>query len=156
MHFKAQDLKIDSDVEVLIAKGINRFRVRGAGSRFVHGGASLQETIIPLLDITKGREDTVRQVEIDIIQSHNRITTNALPIEFVQKEPVSEKVLPIQIKAFIRAKDSKVLSDTFTFNFDFTGEEHRQRARRFVFQMVSEASQSYRNQTVDLVFANTY
>ncbi|NLA16133.1 MAG: BREX-1 system phosphatase PglZ type A [Bacteroidales bacterium] len=151
MHFKAQDLKIDSDVELLIAKGINRFRVRGAGSRFVHGGASLQETIIPLLDITKGREDTVRQVEIDIIQSHNRITTNALPIEFVQKDPVSEKVLPIQIRAFIRAKDGKVLSDTFTFIFDFTGEEHRQRARRFVFQMVSEAGLSYRNQTVDLV-----
>ena len=80
MWFKAKDLMIESDVDVLIAKGINRFRVRGAGSRFVHGGASLQETIIPLLDISKGREDTVRIVEVDIIQSHNRITTNSLPV----------------------------------------------------------------------------
>ncbi len=151
MHFRASDLMIDSDAEVLIAKGINRFKVKGAGSRFVHGGASLQETIIPLLDISKGREDTVRTVEIDIIQSHNRITTNSLPVEFVQKEPVSEKVLPLELKAFIEAKDDKVLSDVFHFIFDFTGDEHRQRAKRFVFHMVADAAHSYRNQTVDLV-----
>ncbi|HZJ80037.1 MAG TPA: BREX-1 system phosphatase PglZ type A [Dysgonamonadaceae bacterium] len=151
MFFKANDLMIDSDLEVLIAKGINRFRVKGAGSRFVHGGASLQETIIPLLDISKGREETVKPVEIDIIQSHNRITTNSLPVEFVQQEPVSEKVLPVEIKAFIQAKDGKVLSDLFTFIFDFTGDEHRQRSKRFVFHMVSDAANSYRNQMVDLV-----
>lgn len=151
MHFKAKDLMIQSDVDVLIAKGINRYRIKGAGSRFVHGGASLQETIIPLLDITKGREDTVREVEIDIIQSHNRITTNSLPIEFVQQEPISEKVLPIEIRAFIQAKDGKILSDQFNFIFDFTGDEYRQRAKRFVFHMVSEAAGTYRNQMVDLV-----
>lgn len=151
MHFKARALMIDSDAEVLIAKGINRFRVKGAGSRFVHGGASLQETIIPLLDISKGREDTVRTVEIDIIQSHNRITTNSLPVEFVQKEPVSEKVLSLEVKAFIQAKDGKVLSDQFQFIFDFTGDEHQQRAKRFVFHMISDAAHSYRNQMVDLV-----
>ncbi len=151
MWFKAKDLMIESDVDVLIAKGINRFRVRGAGSRFVHGGASLQETIIPLLDISKGREDTVRIVEVDIIQSHNRITTNSLPVEFVQKEAVSEKVLPLELKAFIEAKDGKVLSDVFSFKFDFTGIEHNQRAKRFVFHMVSDAAHTYKNQMVDLV-----
>lgn len=151
MHFKAKDLMIQSDADVLIAKGINRYRIKGAGSRFVHGGASLQEIIIPLLDITKGREETVREVEIDIIQSHNRITTNSLPVEFVQQEPISEKILPIEIRAFIQAKDGKVLSDIFSFIFDFTGDEYRQRAKRFVFHMIAEAAGVYRNQMVDLV-----
>ncbi len=151
MYFKAKDLVIDSDADVLIAKGINRFRVKGAGSRFVHGGASLQETIIPLLDITKGREETVKIVDVDIIQSHNRITTNSLPIEFVQKEPISERVLPIELKAFIEARDGKVLSDVFSFRFDFTGSEHNQRAKRFVFHMISDAANDYKNQMVDLV-----
>lgn len=151
MHFKASDLYLDSDAEVLIAKGINRFKVKGAGSRFVHGGASLQETIIPLLDISKGREETVRQVEIDIIQSHNKITTNALPVEFIQKEAISEKILPIEIRAFIQAKDGKDLSNSFNFIFDFTGSEFRQRSKKFVFQMISEASSQYKNQMVDLV-----
>lgn len=151
MHFKAADLGIDSDCEILIAKGINRFKVKGAGSRFVHGGASLQETIIPLLDISKGREETVQPVEIDIIQSHNKITTNSLPIEFVQKEAISDKILPVEVQAFIQAADGKVLSDTFSFNFDFTGSEHRQRSKKFVFHMVSEASHAYRNQMVDLI-----
>ncbi|NLN95591.1 MAG: BREX-1 system phosphatase PglZ type A [Bacteroidales bacterium] len=151
MHFSSDDLYLESGVEVLIAKGINRFKVKGAGSRFVHGGASLQETIIPLLDISKGREETVRQVDVDIIQSHSRITTNSLPVEFVQKEPVSDKVLPREIKAFIQADDGKILSNTFQFIFDFTGSEHRQRAKRFVFHMTSEASHKYRNQTVKLI-----
>ena len=103
------------------------------------------------MDISKGREDTVRTVEIDIIQSHNRITTNSLPVDFVQKEPVSEKVLSLEVKAFIQAKDGKVLSDQFQFIFDFTGDEHQQRAKRFVFHMISDAAHSYRNQMVDLV-----
>lgn len=151
MQFKTEDLFIGSSGEVLIAKGINRFRVKGAGSRFVHGGASLQETVIPLLDIYKGREETVRQVEVDIIQSHNKITTNSLPIVFIQEDPVSEKILPVEIKAFIQAGDGKQLSDTFTFNFSFTSEEYRQRSEKFVFHMYPEAASSYRNQTVHLV-----
>lgn len=151
LHFSAKNLKIDSPVDILIAKGINRFKVKGAGSRFVHGGASLQETLVPVLDISKGREETVRHVDIDIIQSHNRITTNSLPVEFIQKEPVSEKILPIEIKAFIQAKDGKILSDIFSFIFDFKGKEHQQRSKQFTFHMSSEAGHSYRNQTVDLV-----
>src|SRR5690625_242061 len=151
MHFKAKNLNIDSPVEVVIAKGISRFKVKGAGSRFVHGGAGILETLVPVLDITKGREDTVHPVEIDIIQSHDKITTNSLPIEFVQKEAISEKVLPVEIRAFIRAKDGKILSDTFSFIFDFTGKEHRQRSKQFTFHMSSEAGHSYRNQTVDLI-----
>ena len=151
MSFKSNDLFIDSDVDVLIAKGINRYKVKGAGSRFIHGGASLQETIIPLLDITKGREETVKTVEVDIIQSHNRITTNNLPIEFVQSEPVGEKVLPIEIRAYIEAKDGKVLSNVFTYIFDFTGDENRQRSKQFTFHMISDAADNYRGQMVELV-----
>lgn len=150
-YFKMEDLGIDTKGDVLIAKGINRYKVKGAGSRFVHGGASLQETIIPLLDISKGRDTTVRTVEIEIVQSHNKITTNSLPIEFIQKEAISERVLAREIKAFIQAEDGKVLSDVFNFNFDFTGAEFRQRSKRFVFHMISEAATKYRNQTVDLV-----
>src|SRR5699024_7827356 len=107
--------------------------------------------IIPVLDVYKGREETVRQVEVGIIQSHNKITTNSLPIEFIQEDPVSEKILPVEIRAFIQAEDGKQLSDTFTFNFSFTSEEYRQRSEKFVFHMYPEAATSYRNHTVHLV-----
>src|SRR5699024_6074723 len=83
--------------------------------------------------------------------SHNKITTNSLPIEFIQNEPIAEKVLPVEIQAFIQAGDGEVLSNVFHFIFDFTGKEHRQRAKKFVFHMHSDAADAYRNQMVDLV-----
>jgi len=41
-HFTAEQLYLSGDAEVLIPKSINRIRIKGAGSRYVHGGASLQ------------------------------------------------------------------------------------------------------------------
>jgi hypothetical protein len=46
-------------VEVQIPKSINRLRLKGSGSRFVHGGASLQEVVIPVLKINKKRQSDV-------------------------------------------------------------------------------------------------
>ena len=44
-HFTAEQLNLAGDAEVLIPKSINRIRIKGAGSRYVHGGASLQEIV---------------------------------------------------------------------------------------------------------------
>ncbi|WP_295671437.1 PglZ domain-containing protein, partial [uncultured Mucilaginibacter sp.] len=55
------------DTETLIPKSINRIRIQGAGSRFVHGGSSLLEIVIPVLEINKARKNDIEQVDIDII-----------------------------------------------------------------------------------------
>lgn len=151
MKFKATDLNIQSDAEVIISKGINRFRVKGAGSQFVHGGASLQEIIVPCLEITKTRENDTRQVEIDTIQSISKVTTNLLPVEFIQNEPVSDKVLPIQIKAYLKASDDQIISDTLTYHFDSSDEELRNRSKKHTFQLASDAGTKYRKQMIELI-----
>ena len=51
--FTSEELNIKGDFEVLFPKSINRLRKKGAGSRFVHGGISLQEIIIPVINVTK-------------------------------------------------------------------------------------------------------
>ena len=45
--FSAKALSIESDLDSLITKSIKRLRVKRSGSRYVHGGAALQE-----IDIT--------------------------------------------------------------------------------------------------------
>ncbi|MGK9626037.1 hypothetical protein O6382_24425, partial [Salmonella enterica subsp. enterica] len=45
--FAASQLNLSGDVMALLPKSINRLRIKGAGSRFVHGGATLQEIVIP-------------------------------------------------------------------------------------------------------------
>lgn len=149
--FKSEQLDIKLGVDVLIPKSINRLRIKGAGSRFIHGGASLQEIVIPLVKITKTRQDTTTQVDIDIIKSTDRITTNILAVSFIQKEAVSEQVLPRSIRAFIRAEDGEELSDQFKYNFDIEEGSERQREVKHRFQLSSKASGKYKNQRVLLV-----
>ena len=149
--FKGAQLGIKSEVDVLITKSINRLRIKGAGSRFIHGGASLQEIIVPLVKITKTRQDTTTQVDIDIIKSTDRITTNILAVSFIQTDSVSEQVLPRTIRAVIRAEDGEDLSDQFRYNFDIEEGSERQREVKHRFQLSSKASGKYKNQRVQLV-----
>ena len=149
--FKGEDIGLQQGVDVLIPKSINRLRVQGAGSRFVHGGATLQEVTIPLIKISKKREDTTRQVEVDIIQTTDRITSNLLVVSFIQSEVISEVVQPRTIKAELFAEDGTSLSDSFKYDFDFAEGSERQREVRKTFTLNSKASGQYKNQRVKLL-----
>jgi uncharacterized protein (TIGR02687 family) len=149
--FKGANIGLTEDVDVMVTKGINRLRVKGAGSRYVHGGASLQEIVVPLIKVSKKREDTTSQVEVDIIKSTDKITTNILAVSFLQKELVTNKILPRQIRAFIKADDGTVLSDYFNYTFDATEGSERQREVKHRFQLSSQASGKYKNQRVSFV-----
>ncbi|MEA5259169.1 BREX-1 system phosphatase PglZ type A [Arcicella aquatica] len=150
-QFKGADLGIASDIDVLIPKSINRLRIKGAGARFIHGGASMQEIIIPVIKITKIRQNTTTQVEVDIIKSTDRITTNILSVSFIQTELVSEQVLPRAIRASIYAEDGELLSDQFRYNFDIQEGTERLREVKHSFQLSAKASNKYKNQRVKLV-----
>lgn len=149
--FNGKNLGLNSDVDILIPKSINRLRVKGAGSRFVHGGASLQEIIVPVLDVSKKRKDTTKQVGVELIKSTDKITTNLLAVTFIQTELCSEKVLSRQIRAYIKAEDETQLSDVFNFIFDIEEGTERERAVRHRFQLSAAASGKYKGQRVTLV-----
>jgi uncharacterized protein (TIGR02687 family) len=149
--FKADFSGINSDVDILIPKSINRLRIKGAGAKFVHGGASMQEIVIPLIKVSKKRLDTTTQVDIDIIKSTDRITTNILAVSFIQSNLVTEKVLPRTIKAGIYADDGELLSDLFKYEFDIEEGSERQREVKHRFQLSSKSTGKYKNQRVKLV-----
>ena len=149
--FTASQLGLISDADILIPKSINRLKVKSAGSRFVHGGASLQEIIIPIIKVTKKREDTTSQVDIDIIKTTDKITTNILPVSFIQSDLVSEKVLPRTIRTGIYAEGGELLSDQFNYNFDIEQGSERQREVKHRFQLMAKASGKYKNQRVKLI-----
>lgn len=148
--FSHNQLGLTSDGEVLVPKSVNRLRVKGAGSKFVHGGASLQEVVVPVIRINKKRVDTVEMVDIDIIKSNDVITTNILPISFIQNTPISSTLLSRKIQAYIIAEDGTILSDIFSYTFDSDESNARQREVRHRFQLTSLASGKYKNQRVKL------
>ncbi|RLD05369.1 MAG: BREX-1 system phosphatase PglZ type A, partial [Chloroflexi bacterium] len=64
-EFSPTNLNQAGDYQVFIPKSINRLRLQGAGSRFVHGGAALEEVVIPVIKINKKRSGDIAQVEVE-------------------------------------------------------------------------------------------
>lgn len=140
---------LGDDTEIQIPKSINRIRVQGAGSRFVHGGASLQEIVIPIIEINKARKSDIDQVQVDIISGSSNITSNTTPVNFYQKQPVSDKILQRQIRASFYSLDDALISDVKTILFNSTDDDAGSREQRQVFHFTSNASK-YNGQDVTL------
>lgn len=147
--FSSADLNLVGDITVAIPKSINRLRLKGSSIRFVHGGATLQEIVIPILDIKKKRESDLKNVSIDIISSSSSvITTGQLAVAFYQTQPISNKERPLVVRAGLYYKET-LLSDVHELTFDFTSTDPREREKRVQFILSKEAN-SYNNAEVEL------
>jgi len=139
-------------------KGIQRLRKQGSGSRYVHGGVSLQEVVIPVIEVRKERTNEVTRVNVDVVRSGSQITSSQVAITLVQIEPVAERCLPMELRIGFYSKNGMLLSDTKTLRFDSTDPDIRQRERveRFLF---SREADRFNNQDVvlklDAVIADT-
>ena len=148
--FSSANLGLAGDLDVLIPNSINRLRVKGAGSRFVHGGASLQEIVIPVIRVGKQREADVNQVEVQIIVAgRSQITSGQTAVIFYQVQPVSEKMQTRELIAGIYAADDSLISDEQVLQFDFASENAREREmpRKF---LLSRDADKFNNQDVFL------
>jgi uncharacterized protein (TIGR02687 family) len=148
-EFSARALGLEGDYSVMIPKSINRLRLQGSGSRYVHGGASLQEVVVPLIKVNKKRASDLRPVEVDVINAASTITSGQLSVAFYQSEPVSGKTSARTLRAGIFAKDGTLLSELHTLNFDLTSENPREREVRKQF-ILSRKADEMNNQTVYL------
>jgi uncharacterized protein (TIGR02687 family) len=148
--YTSADLGLGGDREALIPNSINRLRVKGAGSKFVHGGASLQEVVVPVLKVGKRRSTDVSQVEVQIIASGKSvITTGQIPIAFYQKDPMSEKTQARTLRAGFYAKDDTPISDEHDLVFEYRSENAREREMPRKFLLSREADR-FNNQEVFL------
>jgi len=148
--FQASELGFSGDLEIQIPKSVNRLRLQGAGSRFVHGGASLQEIALPVLSINKKRKSDVREVNVDILSGESSvITSGQLSVKFYQTEPVTEKVQPRKLRAGIFTTDGLLISDQHEVVFDHASDSAREREKVVRFILTREAD-SANNQQVEL------
>ena len=148
--FQAAEVGLDGDVEIQIPKSINRLRLQGSGSRFVHGGASLQEIVLPVLSINKRRRSDVRKVGVDILAGESSvITSGQLSVKFYQTEPVTDKVQPRILRASIYATNDVPISDQHELVFDRASDSAREREKVVRFILTREADQA-NDQAVEL------
>jgi len=113
----------DGAMEFWLPKGANRFHLIG-GARFVHGGLMPQELIVPLLLVKNKRGDTetgpVRRVGVSLLGQVNRVVNSRQRFEFIQTDPISDKVRPRTVTVGLHDTDQadKVISDLITISLD--------------------------------------
>lgn len=75
---------------VMVPKGINRFAVQGPGTNYVHGGAMLQEIVVPVITVKKERrstlENTVSSVDVKLTTPMRKITNAVIYLEFSKQK----------------------------------------------------------------------
>lgn len=138
--FTPRQLGLVGAVEVQIPKSINRLRLKGSGSRFVHGGASLQEVVIPVLKINKKRQSDITAVEVDILRGASSvITSGQLGVTLYQTAPVTDKMQPRVLRAGIYTEAGDQISDSHVLTFDLCSDNPRERELQVRFVLSRKA-----------------
>lgn len=103
----------DTKLNAIIPKGVIRFKVQGAGANFVHGGAALQEIVIPVVKFKNIRKDEFKssKVEVKLTNISRKITNRTTFLEFFQTEKVENKKIPMTLKLYFEDKEGNRISN---------------------------------------------
>lgn len=140
----------DAGLTAQFPNSILRLRKPGSGVRYVHGGAALQEIVVPVVHINKGRsaEGDARPVEFNLPQKTDRITTGQLTVELVQDEPVEGRTLPRTVFVGLWGGDTLISNET-PVALDMTSHQIAERHVTATLVLTSEAD-AYNGSTVEL------
>lgn len=120
-----------------VPRGAARFHFAG-GARFVHGSAMPQEIVVPVITLRESENESAktRAVEFSLLGSSNKVVTNKQRFEFIQTEPVSEKVLARTVLVSLRDGES-LISDEQSVTFDSASNLMDERKRSIILTVKS-------------------
>ncbi len=79
----------ETKLKAIVPKGMIRYKVQGgAGANYVHGGASLQEIIVPVIRFKNIRKDEYKatKVEVKLTNISRKITNRITYLEFSKQK----------------------------------------------------------------------
>lgn len=145
--FTSGQLELDGDLEVQIPKSIHRLRLAGGGSRFVHGGATLQEVVVPVLAVNKKRKSDTRLVNVEVWPESDKITTGQVVVRLFQSEPVSEKIQPRTVRVGLYVGETPI-SNQLDLIFDQVSADKRDRYQSAQLLLTQDAN-DFNNRSVE-------
>lgn len=91
--------------------GADIFKVAGGGQNYVHGGSSLQEMLIPVIELTTNTRAVAYDYVDVILTSVNRKVTNLITyFDFIQTEKVTDTMKARSLVAYFTTKDGEKIS----------------------------------------------
>jgi hypothetical protein len=126
------------NVFVTIPHSVNRYRKQGVGHQFVHGGGSLQEVVVPVIESSRKREEVVTKVKPALInQGKLKVVSNVLRLDILQETKVSrmEKELSISTGLY---NNNILVSNEIISILNSTSDTPSERAVRIELTLSSE------------------
>ena len=91
--------------------GADIFKVAGGGQNYVHGGSSLQEMLIPVIELTTNTRAVAYDYVDVILTSVNRKVTNLITyFDFIQTEKVTDTMKARSLVAYFTTEDGEKIS----------------------------------------------
>ncbi len=129
----------NDDVYVTVPVGVDIFKTPGSGLNYVHGGLSLEEVIVPVLEVnSKLGAKNQRTVELQLINSNHKLTNYTSNLTFFQKENISKTVLPLEASIFFVDEDGNKISNEVIIHADRNSDyaEERQFKEKFTLKKI--------------------
>ena len=104
---RVSGMKSAQHVNVAVPIGTNRLAASG-GYSFAHGGAAMQEMIIPLIHSTLRRKDKTEKVGVSLINHNLNMVSSQLRFQIIQTEAVSMTVMERRVTCCIYDGDQPV------------------------------------------------
>ena len=136
---------------------IVRIKVQGGGENYVHGGISLQEMVVPVIVYKGMRSGYKRYVEVQnpglsLISESRKVSNLIFSLDFLQKQPVGEKVQASIYTLQFTDDEGISVSDTQTVIADRTSSNASDRVFRVRFTL--KQMKFTKNKIYRLVIAN--
>ena len=127
------------DLFVIIPFSVNRYKKQGVGHQFVHGGGSIQELVVPLIESSRKREKVTKKVTPIIINKGAlRIVSNILKLNILQEDEVSRLVKERTINIGLY-NESCLVSNYENLLLNFTSESPSELMTRIELTLAADA-----------------
>ena len=119
-----------------------RMKKQGGGMNYVHGGISLQESVVPVIEYKNMRTSSkkfvdVKKAELQLISQSRKVSNSIFSLDFYQKEAVSGKVTAATYEIYMADASGKAVSDKKTVIADKTSTNGSDRVFRTRFTLKS-------------------
>ena len=138
-----------SDFNAFAPRGNVRIKKKGGGLNFVHGGISLQEMVVPIVEYQHLRTATkayqrnrdkidTKPVTLNLLSASKKISNMIFSLSFYQKEPVGDNREQATYLIYFTDSNGKQISDTCKIIADKTSENGQDRTFRCSFNLRSQ------------------
>lgn len=145
---KVKFLGGESEFDAYAPKENVRIKMNGGGLNFVHGGTSLQEMVVPVIEYhylrnnskeyqrNKQKYDT-KPVELGLLSATHKVSNMIFSLKFYQKEPVGDNREAATYQLYFTDSSGKQISDIQKIIADKTSDNGQERTFRCSFNLKS-------------------